>query len=92
MRLYADPFLGIGTFCVPMPGFEEACKLKPLSFRPSFLHLYFSKSAWRRTEGGGVDMHRGRRLNEDYLTCGNKRERAYGCCLDLIASQNTTDL
>jgi hypothetical protein len=26
------------------------------------------------TVGGGVDAHRKRHLNQDYLTCGNKRE------------------
>ena len=49
-------------------------------------------SVWRETEGGGVDAHRKRHLNQDYLTPGNKREGAYGCCLDLIASQNTSEI
>ena len=28
-------------------------------------------SVWRGTEGGGVDVHRKRNLNQDYLTPGN---------------------
>ena len=39
-----------------------------------------------------MDAHRKRHLNQDYLTPGNKREGAYGCCLDLIASQNTSEI
>ena len=59
-----------------MPGFEEADKLKPSSSRPSALHLQFysSVSVWRGTEGGGVDAHRERHLEECILTCSNKRE------------------
>ena len=77
-----------------MPGFEEADKFKPSTSRTPALHLQFysSVSVWRGTEGGGVDAHRKRHLNQDYLTPGNKREGAYGCCLDLIASQNTSEI
>jgi hypothetical protein len=39
-----------------------------------------------------VDAHRKRHLNQNYLTPGNKREGAYGCRLDLIASQNTSEI
>ena len=39
-----------------------------------------------------MDAHRKRHLDQDYLTPGNKREGAYGCCLDLIASQNTSEI
>ena len=67
---------------------------KPITSRPPALHLqpYSSVSVWRGTEGGGVDAHRKRHLNQDYLTPSNKREGAYGCCLDLIASQNTSEI
>ena len=77
-----------------MPGFEEADKFKPSSSRTPALHLQFYSSVpvWRGTEGGEVDAHRKRHLEEDYLTPGNKREGAYGCCLDLIASQNTSQI
>ena len=77
-----------------MPGFEEADKFKPTTSRPPALHLrfYSSVSVWRGTEGGGVDAHRKRHLEEHILTPGNKRERAYGCHLDLIASQNTSEV
>ena len=69
-----------------LPGIEEADKFKPTTSRPPALHLqsYSSVSVWRGTEGGGVDAHRKRHLNQDYLTCGNKRKGAYGCCLDLM--------
>ena len=72
---------------------EEADKFKPTTTRTSALHLQFysSISVWRGTEGGGVDAHRERDHKEDILACGNKREGAYGCCLDLIASQNTSE-
>ena len=75
-------------------GIEKADKFKPTTSRPPALHLrfYSSVSVWRGTEGGGVDAHRKRHLNQDYLTPGNKREGAYGCCLDLIASQNTSEI
>ena len=75
-------------------GIEKTDKFKPTTSRPPALHLrpYFSVSVWRGTEGGGVDAHRKRHLNQDYLTPGNKREGAYGCCLDLIASQNTSEI
>ena len=61
---------------------------------PPAIHLQFypSVSVWCGTEGGGVDAHRKRHLNQDYLAPGNKREGAYGCCLDLIASQNTSKI
>ena len=64
----------------------EDDKFKPTTSRPPALHLqpYSSVSVWRGTEGGGVDAHRKRHLNQDYLTCGNKRKGAYGCCLDLM--------
>ena len=39
-----------------------------------------------------MDAHRKRHLNQDHLTLGNKREGAYECCLDLIASQNTSEI
>ena len=45
---------------------------------------YSSVSVWRGTEGGGVDAHRKRHLNQDHLTPSNKGEGAYGCCLDLM--------
>ena len=75
-------------------GIEKTDKFKPTTSRPPALHLqpYSSVSVWRGTEGGGVDAHRKRHLNQDYLTPGNKREGAYGCCLDLIASQNTSEI
>ena len=75
-------------------GIEKTDKFKPTTSRPHALHLhsYSSVSVWRGTEGGGVDAHRKRHLNQDYLTPGNKREGAYGCCLDLIASQNTSEI
>ena len=75
-------------------GIEKADKFKSTTSRPPALHLqpYSSVSVWRGTEGGGVDAHRKRHLNQDYLTPGNKREGAYGCCLDLIASQNTSEI
>ena len=38
------------------------------------------------------DTHIERHLEEFILTPGNKREGAYGCCLDLIASQNTSEI
>ena len=67
-------------------GIEKTDKFKPTTSRPPALHLqpYSSVSVWRGTEGGGVDAHRKRHLNQDYLTCGNKRKGAYGCCLDLM--------
>ena len=67
-------------------GIEKTDKFKPTTSRPPALHLqpYSSVSVWRGTEGGGVDAHRKRHLEEDYLTCGNKRKGAYGCCLDLM--------
>ena len=67
-------------------GIEEADKFKPTTSRPPALHLrfYSSVSVWRGTEGGGVDAHRKRHLNQDYLTPSNKGEGAYGCCLDLM--------
>ena len=69
-----------------LPGIEEAGKFKPTTSRPPALHLrfYSSVSVWRGTEGGGVDAHRKRHLNQDYLTPSNKGEGAYGCCLDLM--------
>ena len=72
--------------CALMPGFEEADKFKPSTSRTPALHLQFysSVSVWRGTEGGGVDAHRKRHLNQDYLTPSNKGEGAYGCCLDLM--------
>ena len=77
-----------------LPGIEEADKFKPTTSRPHALHLQFysSVSVWRGTEGGGVDAHRKLDHKEQILTCGNTREGAYGCCLDLIASQNTSEI
>ena len=46
--------------------------------------IYSSVSVWRGTEGGGVDAHRKRHLEEEHLTPSNKGEGAYGCCLDLM--------
>ena len=68
------------------PGIEKTDKFKPTTSRTPALHLQFysSVSVWRGTEGGGVDAHRKRHPNQNYLTCGNKREGAYGCCLDLM--------
>ena len=64
----ADLFLGTGTSCALMPGFEEADKFKPSSSRTPALHLQFysSVSVWRGTEGGGADTHRERHLEEYY--------------------------
>ena len=75
-------------------GIEKTDKFKPTTSRTPALHLQFhsSVSVWRGTEGSGVDAHRKRHLNQDYLTPGNKREGAYECCLDLIASQNTSEI
>ena len=75
-------------------GIEKTNKFKPTTSRTPALHLQFysNVSVWRGTEGGGVDAHRKRHLDQDYLTPGNKREGAYGCCLDLIASQNTSKI
>ena len=39
-----------------------------------------------------MDAHRKRYLKEYILTSGDKREGAYGCCLDLIVSQNTSKI
>ena len=39
-----------------------------------------------------MDAHKERDHKEYILTCGNKREGAYGCCLDLIASHNTSEI
>ena len=39
-----------------------------------------------------MDAHRKRHLDQNYLTWCNKRKGAYGCCLDLIASQNTSEI
>ena len=39
-----------------------------------------------------MDTHRKRDLIQDYLKPGNKRKGTYGCCLDLIASQNTSEI
>ena len=62
-------------------GIEKTDKFKPTTSRPHALHLqsYSSVPVWRGTEGGGVDAHRKRHLNQDYLTPGNKREGAYEC-------------
>ena len=53
-------------------------------------------SVWRGTEvkseGGGVDTHRERHLEEYILTPGNKRQGAYGCFLDLTASRYTSEI
>ena len=75
-------------------GIEKTDKFKPTTSRPHALHLQFysSVSVWRGTEGGGVDAHRNRHLEEDYLTPGKKREGAYECCLDLIALQNKSEI
>ena len=83
-------------FLSSQPGVREHQRLLPMptSSRPSALHLqfYFSVSVWRGTEGGGVDAHRERHLEEFILTPGNKREGAYRGCLDLIASQSTSEI
>ena len=39
-----------------------------------------------------MDAHRERHLEESILTPGNKRKGAYGCCLDLLASQYTSEI
>ena len=67
---------------------------KPTTSRPPALHLqpYSSVSVWRGTEGGGVDAHRKRHLNQDYPKPGNKRKGAYGCCLDLFVSRYTSEI
>ena len=74
------------TFCALILRSENANDLCPTTSRPPALHLrfYSSVSVWRGTEGGGVDAHRNRHLNQDYLTLSNKGEGAYGCCLDLM--------
>ena len=79
-------FWGPTTLVLLSLGIEEADKFKPTTSRPPALHLrfYSSVSVWRGTEGGGVDAHRKRHLNQDYLTPSNKGEGAYGCCLDLL--------
>ena len=75
-------------------GIEKTDKFKPTSSRPRALHLqsYSSVSVWRGTEGGGVDAHRKRHLNQDYPKPGNKRKGAYGCCLDLFVSRCTSEI
>jgi len=49
-------------------GIEKTDEFKPTTSRPPALHLQFysSVSVWRGTEGGGVDAHRKRHLEEDY--------------------------
>ena len=75
-------------------GIEKTDKFKPTTSRPHALHLqsYSSVSVWRGTEGGGVDAHRKRHLNQDYPKPGNKRKGAYGCCLDLFVSRYTSEI
>ena len=85
-RQDADLFWGPAPLVLFALGIEEADKFKPTTSRTPALHLQFcsSVSVWRGTEGGGVDAHRKRHLDKDYLTPSNKGEGAYGCCLDLM--------
>ena len=92
----AGPYKGFWLLRTPRAWVQERQRplSKPTSSRPSALLLqsYSSVLVWRGTEGGGVDAHRERDHKEGYLTPGNKREGAYGCCLHLIASQNTSKI
>ena len=70
-----------------IPGIEDANDLCPSLLPPGpppFISSFIPASVWRGTEGGGVDAHRKRHLDQDYLTPSNKGEGAYGCCLDLM--------
>ena len=84
----AGPYKGFWLLRTPRARAQERHWLlpKPTSTRPSTLRLqvYSSVHVWRGAEEGGVDAHRERDHKEDYPTCGNKREGAYGCCLDLM--------
>ena len=79
-------FWGPAPLALLSLGIEKTDEFKPTTSRPPALHLqpYSSVSVWRGTEGGGVDAHRKRHLNQDYLTPSNKKEGACGCCLDLM--------